>query len=29
MVVVRNMLDRNENQVLISELLEYIKNFLM
>ena len=28
-VVVRNMLDRNENQVLISELLEYIKNFLM
>ena len=29
MVVVRNMLDRNENQVLISELLEYIKNILM
>jgi len=29
MVVVRNMLDRNENQVLISELLEHIKNLLM
>ena len=29
MVVVRNMSDRNENQILISELLEYIKNILM
>ena len=29
MVVVRNMSDRNENQVLISELLEHIKNILM
>jgi histidyl-tRNA synthetase len=29
MVVVRNMSDRNENQVLISELIEYIKNILM
>ena len=29
MVVVRNMSDRNENQILISELLEHIKNILM
>ena len=29
MVVVRNMSDRSENQVLISELLKYIKNLLM
>ena len=29
MVVVRNMSDRNENQILISELLEYIKKLLM
>ena len=29
MVVVRNMSNRNENQILISELLEYIKNILM
>ena len=29
MVVVRNMSDRNENQVLISELLKHIKNLLM
>ena len=29
MVVVRNMYDRNENQILISELLEHIKNLLM
>ena len=29
MVVVRNMYDRNENQVPISELLENIKNILM
>ena len=29
MVVVRNMSDRSENQVKISELLEYVKNFLM
>ena len=29
MVVVRNMSDRNENQVLITELLEHIKNILM
>ena len=29
MVVVRNMSDRNENQILISELLENIKNILM
>jgi len=29
MVVVRNMSDRNENQILISELLEHIKNLLM
>ena len=29
MVVVRNMSDRSENQVLLSELLEYIKNSLM
>ena len=29
MVVVRNMSDRNENQIPISELLEHIKNILM
>ena len=29
MVVVRNMSDRNENQVLIPELLKHIKNLLM
>ena len=29
MVVVRNMSDRNETQILISELLEHIKNILM
>ena len=29
MVVIRNMSDRNENQILISELLEYIKKLLM
>jgi|TARA_B110001454_G_scaffold28031_1_gene27391 histidyl-tRNA synthetase len=29
MVVVRNMSDRNENQISISELLEHIKNLLM
>jgi len=29
MVVVRNMSDRNENKISISELLEYIKNVLM
>jgi histidyl-tRNA synthetase len=29
MVVVRNMSDRHENQILISELLEYIKKLLM
>jgi histidyl-tRNA synthetase len=29
MVVVRNMSDRNENQIQISELLEHIKNILM
>jgi histidyl-tRNA synthetase len=29
MVVVRNMSDRNENQILISELLKYIKKILM
>ena len=29
MVVVRNMSDRSENQVKISELLEYVKNSLM
>ena len=29
MVVVRNMSDRSENQVQISELLEYIKKSLM
>jgi histidyl-tRNA synthetase len=29
MVVVRNMSDRNENQILISELLEHIKKVLM
>ena len=29
MVVVRNMSDRNENQILTSELLEYIKKLLM
>jgi histidyl-tRNA synthetase len=29
MVVVRNMLDRNEKQILISDLLEYIKKILM
>jgi histidyl-tRNA synthetase len=29
MVVVRNMSERNENQILISELLEHIKNILM
>jgi histidyl-tRNA synthetase len=29
MVVVRNMSDGNENQILISELLEHIKNLLM
>ena len=29
MVVVRNMSDRNENQILISELLEHLKNILM
>ena len=29
MVVVRNMSDRNENQILISELLEHIKNILV
>ena len=29
MVVVRNMSDRSENQVLLSELLEDVKNLLM
>ena len=29
MVVVRNMSDRNENQILISDLLEYVKKQLM
>ena len=29
MVVVRNMSDRNENQILISELLDHLKNILM
>ncbi len=29
MVVVRNMSDRNENQILISELLKHMKNILM
>ena len=29
MVVVRNMSDRSENKVKISELLEYVKNSLM
>jgi len=29
MVVVRNMSNRNENQILVSELLDYIKNILM
>ena len=29
MVVVRNMSDRSENQVKISELLEYVKNSLV
>ena len=29
MVVVRNMSDRSENQIKISELLEYVKKFLM
>jgi len=29
MVVVRNMSDRNENQILISDLLEHMKNILM
>ena len=29
MVVVRNMSDRNENQILISDLLEHVKKQLM
>ena len=29
MVVVRNMLDRNEKQILISDLLAHIKKILM
>ena len=29
MVVVRNMSDRNENQIQVSKLLEHIKNILM
>ena len=29
MVVVRNMIDRNEQQILISDLLEHIKKILM
>ena len=29
MVVLRDMSDRNENQILISDLLEYVKKQLM